>query len=138
MIDNGANQDRLSGLKHLYMISKFKSGARFPPSAFLDHFTLKRPSHVSVTLICSILFFWPKMLKTSDRHKHYFQQDEAPAHTSNIDQDCATLKFGRSSSMKCVAGSVTRLKSMSLFFYQLIVSYFFGFYFPNGLNLFFC
>ena len=35
------------------------------------------------------------MLRTSDRHKYYFQQDGAPAHTSNIVQDWGTLKFGQ-------------------------------------------
>jgi DNA-directed RNA polymerase subunit F len=39
-------------------------------------------------------FFWPKMLNTADRHKYFFQQDGAAAHTANIVQAWCSLKFG--------------------------------------------
>ena len=31
-------------------------------------------------------FFWPKILKTQDRHKYYFQQNGVTAHTANVVQ----------------------------------------------------
>lgn len=39
-------------------------------------------------------FFWPKLLRTADYKKYYFQQDGAAAHTSNIVQSWCTSKFG--------------------------------------------
>jgi len=40
-------------------------------------------------------FFWPKLLRTAERNKYYFQQDGASAHTSKIVQAWCSLKFGR-------------------------------------------
>jgi hypothetical protein len=40
-------------------------------------------------------FFWPKVLKTADRHKYYFIQDGAPPHRANIVQNWCTRKFGQ-------------------------------------------
>lgn len=39
-------------------------------------------------------FFWPKLLRTADYKKYYFQQDGAAAHTSNIVQAWCHSKFG--------------------------------------------
>lgn len=40
-------------------------------------------------------FFWPKLLRTAEREKYYFQQDGASAHTSKIVQAWCSLKFGQ-------------------------------------------
>ena len=40
-------------------------------------------------------FFWPKLLRDPSFIKYYFQQDGAPAHTSNIVQEWCTSKFGK-------------------------------------------
>jgi len=41
------------------------------------------------------VWFWPKYLRTYEYKKYYFQQDGAPAHTSNIVQEWLASKFGQ-------------------------------------------
>jgi hypothetical protein len=38
------------------------------------------PSTAPTTLICSNIFFWPKVLRTRNYQKWYFQQDGASPH----------------------------------------------------------
>lgn len=39
-------------------------------------------------------YFWPKLLRTADHDKYYFQQDGAPSHTAGITQEWGVAKFG--------------------------------------------
>ena len=38
-------------------------------------------------------FFWPKLLRTPNYKKYWFQQDGAPPHTANLVQDWLTSKL---------------------------------------------
>ena len=60
----------------------------FGPFYFED--TVKKENYLEMLQT----FFWPKLLRTADYKKYYFQQDGAAAHASKIVQAWCSMKFG--------------------------------------------
>jgi hypothetical protein len=50
----------------------------------MDHTFLTHPAQLGLAMLK--IFFWPKVLRTAKYEKHYFKQDGATAHTSNMIQ----------------------------------------------------